>query len=340
MKINLPGRDIKVFTVMPRTRDRAAYVQNLTNLACWSEARGSTGVLMFLGNDTLLDPWLSACAVMTRTRDIQPLVAVNPIYMHPFSAARMISSLALLFERRIHVNLIAGTAVRDLTALGDRLEHDLRYERLREYAQVMRLLLTQRRPVSFQGCYYQIDDLQLLPAVPPDLQPSFLLAGQSATARAIARSISAETLRMLGPELEGPTDSGEGGVYFGIVTRPDRVAAVQAAHAHFPTDDSGREIARRAMQATDATWKRRLWSDNESEGITNRGYWLGPFKNFQADCPYVVGERAAMSDLIANLVRRGATTFVIDTPVIEIELEEIACAFKGARDLLHSELHH
>lgn len=333
MQLRLPEREVKVFTVMPRTRDKTSYVRDLTNLACWSEACGSTGILLFLGNDTLLDPWLSACTAMSRTQDLQPLVAVNPLYMHPFAAARMISSLALLFERKIYINLIAGTAVRDHTALGDQLEHDKRYARLSEYAQVMQLLLTQRRPVSFHGHYYQINDLQLLPSLPAHLQPDFLLAGQSAAARALACSLPAETLQMLGPDLDGPADA-QGGLYFGIVTRPDRAAALEAARAYFPADDVGREVAARAMQATDATWKRRLWSESESEEISTCGYWLGPFKNFQSDCPYVVGERAVLSGIIAELVRKGTSTFVIDTPVAEVELQEIAAAFKGARELL------
>ena len=51
---------------------------------------------------------------------LAPLVAVQPIYMHPFTAAKAISSVASLYERGFCINMVAGGFRNDLIALDDR----------------------------------------------------------------------------------------------------------------------------------------------------------------------------------------------------------------------------
>ena len=47
--------------------------------------------------------------------------------MHPYTAAKMVATLAHLYGRRVYLNLIAGGYRNDLKALGDTAEHDDRY---------------------------------------------------------------------------------------------------------------------------------------------------------------------------------------------------------------------
>ena len=43
------------------------------------------------------------------TKNLCPLVAVNPVYMHPFAAAKMVSSFALMYQRKVYLNMITDS---------------------------------------------------------------------------------------------------------------------------------------------------------------------------------------------------------------------------------------
>ncbi len=85
----------------------ADYRERLVRVSRWSEAAGCTGMLVYTDN-SLVDPWLVTQIVLENTQHLAPLVAVQPVYMHPYSVAKMISSLAFLYERRICLNMVAG----------------------------------------------------------------------------------------------------------------------------------------------------------------------------------------------------------------------------------------
>ena len=61
------------------------------------------------------------------TERLSPLIAVNPISMHPFTAAKCISSLANLYSRKVFLNMVAGTALSPwtLTPDGSRLVYEI-----------------------------------------------------------------------------------------------------------------------------------------------------------------------------------------------------------------------
>ena len=64
---------------------------------------------------------------------VVPLIAVQPVYIHPYSVAKLVSSLAFLHGRKVYLNMVAGGFVTDLDALADETDHDERYRRLVEY---------------------------------------------------------------------------------------------------------------------------------------------------------------------------------------------------------------
>ena len=64
--------------------------------------------------------------------------------MHPYSVAKMVTSLAYLHGRAVDLNMLAGGFKNDLLALGDETEHDDRYERTIEYTQIVTGLLRRR----------------------------------------------------------------------------------------------------------------------------------------------------------------------------------------------------
>ncbi|MFI6321617.1 LLM class flavin-dependent oxidoreductase [Nonomuraea sp. NPDC050556] len=305
-------------SVVPRVADLRSYTANARQVIRWSDEAGLDGILLFTGAGAVLDPWLAASAVLAESR-LHPLVAVNPIYMHPYAAARMVQSLVDLYGRRIDLNLITGTALRDMAALGDTVAHDERYARLGEYVDVMCGVLGSPRPYSLDGRYFRVSHLQLTPPVPAGFAPRLFLAGQSPAAMELAARVGARSIRML-PKT-GTCDAGA--LHVGIVARPDKEDAVKAAYAAFPPDETGRDLVEASMAQTDSVWKTRLYE--AADGYADGGmYWLAPFRSGQADGPYLVGDYMAVADRLTELAAAGVSTFVVDTPVEEAEYLHIA----------------
>ena len=334
MEFTYRDEPVTVFTISPRTKNVEDYWRNIELCIAWSSAYRATGILLFEGNDTFVSVWVAAQTAFERSKTLSPLVAVNPIYMHPFSVAKLVNSYAQTHRRKTYLNMIAGTALSHLQALDDNLTHGERYERLGEYAELIWAFLTSDGPVTFAGKYYKVNALKLDPPTPKELLPEFFFAGGSEAASAVAARVNGIQMRMLSPGLEEGVVPGETGVHFGIVTRTNEAAAWEAAERCFPEDKRGERIQELSMKNTDAVWKQRMMKAAQMEEQARPGYWLRPFKSFQADCPYFIGSHAQVSEVIAKLVQRGVRHFILDIPPSETEFENVDSAFKGAQSLL------
>jgi alkanesulfonate monooxygenase len=329
VRFQVDNRTVEIFALVPRTTDQADYWRNVREVTRLCDKYSYSGILVYTGNDVCIEPWLAAQAMISTSTSLMPLVAVNPVYMHPLAVARMISSLIWMYERRVFVNWVTGAALRDMQALNEVYDHDARYARLLEYVTIVDRLLAGGR-VSFKGKFYAVEGLQLLTAIPAALMPGYMLAGQSAAARRVAAELGAVNLQMLSPDLSG----GAGALNLGIVTRATEDQAWLAAHTRFPRSDVGRLILKESMQNTDSEWKRRLKLVAEQSGAAARGFWMSPFEHFQADQPFFVGSHSQVSNLIVALIRAGVTTFVLDVPAESVEFDNIAIALGHARDVL------
>jgi hypothetical protein len=138
---------------------------------------------------------------------------------------------------------------------------------------------------------------------------------------------------MLPPQLARGVDGAQG-VNFGIVTRASEAEAWSAASTRFPDTEEGQLILEFSMQNTDSEWKRRLKHTAEQQEAAAAGYWLGPFKNFQADQPFFVGGHEQTATVIADLVRAGVRMFVLDIPLSDAEFANVATSFTKASLLL------
>ena len=183
---------IEIFSTSPQSKDfsRDSYVQQVIDVAAWSEQAGCTAILVYTDN-SIVDPWLVANLILQNTKTLCPLVAIQPIYMHPYSVAKMVASFGHLYKRRIFLNMVAGGFKNDLIALNDTTPHDDRYTRLIEYTTIIKLLLSTSDPVSFQGKFYKIDKLRMTPPLDPPLFPGILMSGSSDAGLAAARAVGA-----------------------------------------------------------------------------------------------------------------------------------------------------
>lgn len=308
------------------------YVDRVGEVARWSEAAGCTGILVYTDN-SLVDPWLVSQVIAQRTRSLCPLVAVQPVYMHPYSVAKMVATIAFLHHRRVFLNMVAGGFKNDLLALNDSTPHDNRYERLIEYTRIIQNLLEGHSPFTFEGKFYRVTSLTLNPSLPPDLYPGFLMSGSSAAGLAAAKETGAIAVeyprppRAARPGSQPPT--GACGVRIGIITRPREGEAWKIARARFPEDRKGQLTRQLAAKVSDSSWHQRL----SDVGKASRGaigtYWMHPFENYQTNCPYLVGSYQDVADDLALYLELGCRTFILDIPAAEEEFEHMGTVFQS-----------
>jgi alkanesulfonate monooxygenase len=336
MKLKFGNDAVDVFSISPRTTDEVTYWNDVKDIVSLSERFDCSGVLCFAGNDTMIEPWLVAHYVCTASRHLRPLVALNPLYMHPFTAAKMVSSFALMHRRRTHLNLIIGTSTVDHETFCDTLTHDERYERLTEYASLVKRLLFDVHPVSHQGRFYALKKAMIRPRPDNALLPSFYVAGHSEAAKRTINTIGAITLTMMAPELEAGLAGtpGRTAVYLGIISRPRQEEAWAVANARYAPHREGEQMLDFSMRYTEAQWKIRLKQALASNLRAKPGYWLEPFRSFRADCPYFVGSYQEVATMIVGHVNAGTTSFVLDMWPTEEDFFHVHESFKLAQKAL------
>lgn len=334
MRLSFEGESVEVFTMNHRTGDSWADIQEVVHL---TEKYGGSGVLFFEGNDVVPSPWMAGYHTFVSTRALSPIVAVNPIYMHPFSAAKLVASYAIMFQRKTFLNMITGTALSYLDALDANLSHDERYVRLSEYSQVIRALFeAQGEPVSHEGKYYRLVNAKLEVKIPQELHPEFFIAGQSEGALRTAKDIGAVHMVMLSPKLAAELPAGTRGMHFGVLCRETQEQAWEASEHCFPQDNRGQRVQAMSMANTDGEWKKRLFEASKEKHEPTGGYWMEPFRNFKADRPYFVGSYEQAATLVVEMVQKGVRRFILDFPGKEEGFKHTSKAFELARQMLRA----
>lgn len=311
---------ITIYSTCPQSKDvaRADYPRRVAEVARWSEEAGCRGILVYTDN-SIADPWVVAQHVIASTSTLRPLVAVQPMYMHPYTAAKKISSLAHLYERAVDVNLVAGGFRNDLRALGDDTAHDDRYRRIVEYATILRRLLDEEGPVGLDGDYYRVSNLRLTPSVPEQLRPRLLISGSSPAGRDAARALDAVAIRYPQPpdeedEHELRANGLKHGIRVGIIARESGSEAWEIARLRFPESRQGELAHALAMKISDSEWHRKLDSLPDGGQDSLDPYWLEPFKNYGTFCPYLVGGYERVAFEIGRYLALGVRTIVTDIP--------------------------
>jgi alkanesulfonate monooxygenase len=322
-------RPVEVFSTCPPSNgaDLDSYLQQVMDVAAWSEQHGCKGILVYSDNSQL-DAWTVAQAIVQNTRSLRPLVAVQPIYLHPYTVAKIVTSIGRLYGRRVYLNMVAGGFKNDLTALDDTTPHDRRYERLAEYVHIIRKLLESPAAVTFEGEFYRVDMLKLMP--PLALFPGIFVSGSSDAGIAAARTIGATAIKYPKPASEEEVRSDHAlpcGIRVGIIARREQSEAWRVARARFPEDRKGQLTRQLATKVSDSTWHKQL---TDWEGTGESPYWLAPFQNYKTMCPYLVGSYEQVAGELARFFGAGHRTVILDVPPSAEELQHTFAALDAA----------
>jgi alkanesulfonate monooxygenase len=323
---------VEVFATCPPSNgvDQRLYLRNVVDVARWSDEAGCKGILVYTDNG-LVDPWLVSQIIIQNTSALCPLVAIQPVYMHPYTVAKIVTTLGYLYGRRVYLNMVAGGFKNDLAALNDTTPHDKRYDRLVEYTSIIKELLAGSPAVTRDGEFYKTDKLRLTPSLPPELFPGIFISGSSEGGLAAAKALAATAIKYPKPAHEEKSPPGEGpalGIRVGLIARQDDETAWAVAHARFPEDRKGQLTHQLAMKVSDSQWHHQL---SEMRNDTEKSpYWLVPFENYKTFCPYLVGSYERVGEELARYVALGHRTFVLDVPPDAEELHHTNVAVRWA----------
>lgn len=300
--------------------DQETYLRTVIDVARWSEAAGCRGILVSSENSQL-DAWLMSHVILQHTSTLCPLVAVQPVYMHPYTVAKTLTSIGYLFNRRMYLNMVACGFKNDLIALDDQTPHDRRYTRLAEYVGVITALLS-GSAVTFEGEFYRVDKLTLTPPLAPELSPGIFLSGSSEAGLAAARALGATAIKYPKPAFEEcPETNGlDCGLRVGIIARSAETEAWDVAHARFSEERRGEPTRPLATRVS-----------GPSVHETSDGpYWMVPFQNYKTMCPYLVGSYERVGAELARYFGAGYRSVILDFPPDAAELRHTMAAFEAA----------
>jgi alkanesulfonate monooxygenase len=322
------NRQIEVFSTAPQSSriPQEQFRSHVVDVARWSEEFGCKGILVYCDN-SLVDPWLVSQLIIESTEALCPLVAIQPVYMHPYSVAKMVASLAFLYRRRVYLNMVAGGFKNDLIALDDQTPHDKRYERLVEYTTIISRLLSSSASVTYHGEFYRIENLRMTPGLPPELMPGIFISGSSEAGLQAARSIGATAVQYPRPAAECAQDERpediETGIRVGIIARKSEEEAWATANERFPEDRKGELTHQLAMKTSDSLWHHQLSQAAQNSRDPRSVYWLRPFEMYKTFCPYLVGTYDQVAEEFSRYLALGHTSVILDIPPSREELQHV-----------------
>lgn len=318
------------------TTDGWGSVEYATDLALAAERHGWEGALIGTGWGRP-DTFTLATALAARTTAFRPLIAIRPGYWQPAHFASAAATLDRLSGGRVLVNIVSG--LDHLAAYGDgKADPAQRYDRTREFLQLVRRLWTEER-VTFRGEHFEVEDSALSPRpfrTGERAHPTLYFGGASEAAERVSAA-EADVQLFWGEPLDG------------LAERIARLRALSARleRRHRPLE-FGLRITTVVRNSTEEAWRaaeekvarmaardgERTWTGNRGTAVGQRrlldlaarGDVLdtclytapGRFGGGGAGTTWLVGSAQEVGDALDAYRRLGITHFVLsDTPYRE-----------------------
>lgn len=190
------------------------------------------------------DTFTVATAVTAQTTRFKPLIAIRPGYWQPAHFASAAATLDQLSRGRVLVNIVTG--VDNLAAYGDgKADPAQRYERTREFLQLVRQLWTQEN-VTFRGAHFQVEGSTLAPRpyrAAEGRHPTLYFGGASEAAQRVSAT-EADVQLFWGEPLDG------------IAERIDKLKTLSdSLGREHPPLEFGLRITTVVRDSTDEAWR-------------------------------------------------------------------------------------
>ena len=261
------------------------------------------------------DAWTTSAALASITNTIELMPAVRPAFKHPAVVAKMACSIDEISGGRASLNLVTGWWQREWEAMGlPPMPHDDRYVRSEEFLTILKGLWTQQH-FSFEGRYYQIDDITLTPAPIRKPHPTIYLGGESDVGQRLAAKLAdvylingrpVDETKVLVEQVRAYAAEEGREVQFGIsafVICRDTLQAAQAEHARLHSLRFEEPIA---------------GVDRKAVMIRTYGYAVGHIGTNGGTAAGMVGTPPYVADQFRAFQEIGITTFLLQFhPMLE-----------------------
>jgi alkanesulfonate monooxygenase len=250
----------------------------------------------------------------------------------------MVATLSYFYGRKIYLNMTVGGFKRDLQALKDFTEHDERYTPLVEYSRTIKALAERSSKsvgFSYEGAYYSVDGLKLVPPLPSELLPEFFVSGSSEAGANAAAALDATAVQYPRPiheyDLGTLALTQKRRIRVGIVARDTSGEASRVAEGRFPLDRRGEIAHSLGMKTSDSRWHQDLSERPAAKDSLDSPYWVRPFRSYQTFCSYLVGSYERVAKEIARYVAAGFHSIILDIPPSQFELESARRALEAGQ---------
>jgi alkanesulfonate monooxygenase len=286
-----------------------------------AEECGITGLLTDIGA-TKPDPILLAAALGMATEQIEFIVAYRSGLIPPTTFVQQLNTLSSLIQGRFSLNIVAGHSPLEQRYYGDFLSHDERYPRTEEFLAVCHAFWRGDAPVNFHGKYYRIEDGQLnTPFISKTgSSPYIFIGGGSEAARALSISQGSCWIRLADTPAnllvgsKAVLEAGkELGVRVGVVCRPTREEAIQAAEALVAGLDpvmGEKEQEREFARRSDSVSLRQIYKMADEEWPTP-WLWTGAVRSHGGAAIAIVGSLEEVASAFIEYARIGVTQFIL-----------------------------
>ncbi|MFD1851473.1 LLM class flavin-dependent oxidoreductase [Oceanobacillus bengalensis] len=136
-----------------------------------------------------IEAWSTAAALAAVTEKIEIMTAVRPIYHNPAVTAKMAANIDHISNGRFTLNVVSGWWAEEAKQYGgDFTEHDERYDRTKEFIEVLKGLWTEET-FSYDGKFYHIENTQLSPKPVQRPNPVLYAGGESEKGKQVISSL-------------------------------------------------------------------------------------------------------------------------------------------------------
>jgi alkanesulfonate monooxygenase len=158
--------------------DGFTYIDYLAEIARAAEISGFQGGLLpsFPMTD---EPWAISSFLARETRTFRFMIAFQPGFLNPVTAARMTASLQRATGGRALYNIITGGGGPQQLWWGDSVAHDDRYARTAEFLDVLRGVWNGGGSFTHHGKFYRVENAGLPDVLSRESFPEIYFSGSS-----------------------------------------------------------------------------------------------------------------------------------------------------------------
>ncbi|PFR39988.1 LLM class flavin-dependent oxidoreductase [Bacillus thuringiensis] len=323
--------NVSFYSEIPSEMSKEGKYDSIEKICNLSEKYGFTGSLIYYFNDAL-DPWTLATKVINTCENLIPLIAVQPYYVSPYTTAKIVKSIAALYNRKVNLNFVTGINTSDLTSLGEITDPAKKFNRMQEYINIYSKIINSKDKVSFEGTYYNYHDLYSGPSIDNSLIPEIFIPGSSQESIDLALKVADTALvrpqpykQFIEKYLTNISHSNMNfAIRISIIARPSQDESWKLAERRFKRDRWG-EITTVMRSKSLSHNARTMASLALTQEKFDDVYWMGGFLSGKTEDPYLVGSYSDVANYL-NLYRNaGVNTFLIgNVSDNEEEIEHIA----------------